>query len=303
MKVFVTGASGYIGGSVARLLVTAGHAVRGLTRDAAKAGGLARLGIAPVIGSLDDAPLLTAEARAADAVINAADSDHRGAAETLITALAGSGRALIHTSGSSIMADSAAGEASDLVHDDHVFDLPGRFTPVAEKAARVAIDRLVLDAAERGVRASVLCNTLIYGTGLGIAAESVQVPTLAAVARRHGQPRHVGRGRNIWSNVHIGDVAALYLAALERGASGFFFVESGEASFHDLTAALGAALGLAPPEPWPIAEAVAELGYTRAMFSYGSNSRVRGPRARAELGFAPAGETLGAWIARAYGGG
>lgn len=303
MKVFVTGASGYIGGSVARLLVTAGHTVRGLTRDAAKAGLLARLGITPVIGSLDDAPLLTAEARAADAVINAADSDHRGAAETLITALAGSGRALIHTSGSSIMADSAAGEASDLIHDDHVFDRPGWFTPVAEKAARVAIDRLVLDAAGRGVRASVLCNTLIYGAGLGIAADSVQVPTLAAIARRHGRPRHVGRGRNIWSNVHIADAAALYLAALERGASGFFFVESGEASFHDLTAALGAALGLPPPEPWPIAEAVAELGYTRAMFSYGSNSRVRGPRARAELGFAPAGEPLGAWIARAYGAG
>ena len=303
MKIFITGASGYIGGSVARRLVAAGHAVRGLTRDAAKAGGLARLGIAPVVGSLDDAPLLTAEAQAADAVINAADSDHRGAAEALIAALAGSGRALIHTSGSSIMADSAAGEASDVIYDDTVFDLPGRFTPVAEKAARVAIDRLVLDAAGRGVRASVLCNTLIYGTGLGIAAESVQVPTLAAVARRHGRPRHVGRGRNIWSNVHIDDVAALYLAALERGAGGFFFVESGEASFHDLTASLGAALGLPPPAPWPIAEAVAELGYTRALFSYGSNSRVRGRRARAELGFAPAAEPLGVWITRAYGGG
>ncbi len=303
MKIFITGASGYIGGSVAVRARAGGHAVRGLTRDPAKAGALARLGIEPVIGSLDDAPLLAAEARAADAVINAADSDHRGAAEALIAALAGSGRALIHTSGSSIMADSAAGEASETVFEDSVFDLPGTFTPVAEKAARVAIDRLVLDAASRGVRASVLCNTLIYGTGLGVAADSVQVPTLAAIARRHGRPRHVGRGRNIWSNVHIDDVAALYLAALERGAGGFFFVESGEASFHDLTAALGAALGLPPPEPWPIAEAVAELGTTRAMFSYGSNSRVRGRRARAELGFAPAAEPLGAWIARAYGAG
>ena len=69
MKIFVTGASGYIGGSVAALLVKRGHQVRGLVRDAAKAEGVRAHGITPVLGTLDDAALLEAEARAADAVL------------------------------------------------------------------------------------------------------------------------------------------------------------------------------------------------------------------------------------------
>ncbi|MBB2915296.1 nucleoside-diphosphate-sugar epimerase [Streptosporangium becharense] len=99
----VTGASGYIGGAVATRLLRAGHTVTGLTRDATRAGDLARLGIQPVVGSLDDASTLTEHAGRADAVVNAADSDHRRAVETLIAALAGSGKPLIHTSGSSIV--------------------------------------------------------------------------------------------------------------------------------------------------------------------------------------------------------
>ncbi len=81
MKIFVTGANGYIGGSVASTLIADGHKVRGLVRSREKADAVAAHGVAPVIGSLDDADLLQAEARAADAVVNAASSDHRGAVE------------------------------------------------------------------------------------------------------------------------------------------------------------------------------------------------------------------------------
>ena len=81
MRIFVTGASGYIGGSVAAALAADGHAVRGLVRSDAKA--VAAHGIAPVIGTLDDTDLLQTEAQGADAVINAASSDHRGAVEAL----------------------------------------------------------------------------------------------------------------------------------------------------------------------------------------------------------------------------
>ena len=91
MRIFLTGATGFIGGAVAAALTAAGHSVRGLVRDSAKAEIVAGYGIEPVIGSLDDAAVLQAEAGAADAVINAASSDHRGAVEALIAALSGSG--------------------------------------------------------------------------------------------------------------------------------------------------------------------------------------------------------------------
>ena len=94
MKIFITGANGYIGGSVASALIAAGHKVRGLVRSKQKADAVAAHGVEPVIGSLDNGELLLAEAQAADAVINAASSDHRGAVEALISGLSGSGKSV-----------------------------------------------------------------------------------------------------------------------------------------------------------------------------------------------------------------
>jgi uncharacterized protein YbjT (DUF2867 family) len=79
MKVFVTGASRYIGGSIAARLIAAGHTVTGLAHSTATARKIEALGIEPVVGSLDDTRVLAASAERADAVVNAADSDHRGA--------------------------------------------------------------------------------------------------------------------------------------------------------------------------------------------------------------------------------
>jgi nucleoside-diphosphate-sugar epimerase len=293
MKVFVTGPGGYIGGSVAARLAEAGHEVRGLVRSPATADAVRRFGIEPVRGSLDDSGLLAAEADRADAVVNAASSDHRGAVEALVGALAGSGKALLHTSGSSVVGDDARGEPSDAVFEE---DTP--LSPTGGRAARVAIDRFVVDAAERGVRSAVLCNTLIYGTGLGPHEDSIQIPALVNQAKRSGVPRHVGRGLNVWSTVHIEDVAALYRLILENPeARGFMFVESGEASFRDMVGAIARRLGLGEPEPWPLEDAIREWGPDRATYALGSNSRVRGRRARA-LGWAPRHASVLDWIAR-----
>jgi uncharacterized protein YbjT (DUF2867 family) len=117
MRIFLTGANGFVGGAVAQALISAGHSVRGLVRDKTKAESVKAHGIEPVIGSLEDTAVLQAEARAADAVINAASSDHRGAVEALIAAISGSGKPLIHSSGSSIVADLAMGEPSDRIFD------------------------------------------------------------------------------------------------------------------------------------------------------------------------------------------
>ncbi len=290
MRIFVTGANGFIGGAVASVLVAAGHSVRGLVRDQAKADAVAAHGVEPVVGNLDEPALLQAEAGAADAVINAASSDHRGAVEALIAGLAGSGKPFLHSSGSSIVADLAMGEPSD-----RIFDEATPLAPLPDKAARVAIDRLVLGAA--GIRSVVLCNTMIYGHALGPPAQSVQIPALVRQAKASGVVRYIGRGLNRWSNVHIADVAALYLLALAKApAATFMYVESGEAALGGIAAAIATRLGLGAPQSWSAEQAIAAWGRNMAVFSLGSNSRVRG-KAAAELGWAPARRSVTDWVA------
>jgi len=290
MRIFLTGANGYIGGSAAAALVAAGHSVRGLVRDGAKAAAVSAHGIEPVIGSLDDAALLQAEARAADAVINAASSDHRGTLEALIAALSDSGKCLIHSSGSSIVADLAMGEPSEKIFDE---DTP--LVPVADKAARVAIDRLVLAAP--GVRSVVLCNSMIYGNAIGPRAQSVQIPALVRQARASGIVRYIGRGLNRWSNVHIADVATLYVLALAKAsAATFMYAESSEESLRAIADAVAARLKLGAAQSWSADEAIAYWGRNTALYSLGSNSRVRS-KAAAALGWSPTRRSITQWIA------
>jgi nucleoside-diphosphate-sugar epimerase len=294
MRVFLTGANGFIGRAVASALIADGHSVRGLVRNKAKVGAVAAHGVEPVIGSLDDAALLQAEAHAADAVVNAANSDHRGAAEALIAGLTGSGKPFLHSSGSSIVADLAMGEPSD-----RIFDEAMPIEPQAEKAARVAIDRLVLNAA--GIRAVVLCNSMIYGNALGAPARSVQIPALAEQAQVSGVARYIGRGLNRWSNVHIADVAALYALAIRKPPAGtFMYVESGEEALGEIVRALATRLGLGSAQSWSADEAIAAWGRNMVTFSLGSNSRVRG-KAAFDLGWAPRRRSVIRWIAEELG--
>ena len=115
--------------------------------------------------------MLQAEAGSSEGVVNAANSGHRGAIEALIAGLIGSGKPLIHTSGSSVVADKAMGEPSD-----RIFFEQTPIEPEPERVERVAIDQLVLGAT--GIRSVVLCNTMIYGNALGVPARSGQIPAL-----------------------------------------------------------------------------------------------------------------------------
>jgi nucleoside-diphosphate-sugar epimerase len=290
MKIFVTGASGFIGGSFAAEAIRRGHQVHGLVRSAEKAQACEAFGIVPVHGTLADHDLLAEQARTADAVVNAASSDDRPAIDALLRALSGSGKALLHTSGSSIVADHANGEPSDAVFDEE--HLP---TPTEDKAARVALDHAVLS--HPGVRSIVLCNSLIYGDALGPHAQSVQLPLLINRARETGEAVYIGRGFNRWSTVHIADVVDLYLLALERASAGTFaFVESGEASFRDMAQSIANGLHLEKPASVTIDAAEAIWGKARARYSLASNSRVRSLRTR-PLGWSPNGMTVHQWIA------
>jgi nucleoside-diphosphate-sugar epimerase len=289
MNIFITGASGYIGGTIAEALLAAGHRVSGLARSEATAAALRDRGIAPVRGTLDDSEMLAAAARAADATINAANAAHRAAAETMVTALAGSGKAFIHTSGSSIVGTRARGELVEAVFDE---DTP--FTPTPQRAERVAIDSMVRAAAGNGVRSVVIAPSLIYGRGRGLNPHSMQVPWLIAFAKKAGVAKHIGSGENRWSNVHIDDLVRLYLAALERAPAGaFYFAENGESSMRETCEAISRMLGFGGrTQSMTVEEAASEWGDGPANDTMGSNSRVRAKRARAELGWWPARRAL-----------
>ncbi len=284
MKIFCTGASGYIGGSVAAKLIASGHQVRGLVRSTESAEKVRAHGIEPVIGPLDDAAILASAAKAADAVVNAASADHSGAAMALLDALAGSGKVFIHTSGSSIVGTRSAGTRMD-----DVFDETTPFTPSPARAARVALDKTILSYASRGVRPAIICPSLIYGIGLGAKADSVQVPWLIRTARKHAVAKHYGPGENVWSNVHIDDLVDLYAQVLEAAPAGaFYFAENGENSMRELCVAISRMLGFdGTTKAMTLEEAAAEWGSGAAQDTMGSNSRVRAVRARKELGWAP----------------
>jgi nucleoside-diphosphate-sugar epimerase len=284
MRVFVTGASGYIGGSVAVRLVAEGHQVSGLVRSKDAAAKVDELGIAPVHGTLADRDVLVEAARTADAVVNAANSDNQDVIDAILPALAGTGKLFLQTSGSSIVGDNAGGEPGEKVYDE---DTP--VTPLPDKVERVAINDRVRAAAADGVRGVVLCPTLIYGTGHGPHKDSIQVPQLIDLARKSGAARHVGRGLNIWSNVHIDDLVDLYVLAIEQAKPGsFLYAENGEASMKALAAAISRLLGFGGrTEAIALEDATREWGGVAAAFTFGSNSRVRARRARADLGWRP----------------
>ncbi|WP_307486032.1 NAD-dependent epimerase/dehydratase family protein [Pseudarthrobacter sulfonivorans] len=293
MKVLVLGASGYIGGSVAVRLVEEGFSVTGLIRDETKGAQLKELGIEPLIGDLDDADLLKGEAQKADAIICAANADHRESVESILEAVKGTNKVIIHTSGSSLIGDDARGlKLSEKIYDE--------YTPMEiheGKKARYAIDLMVLDAAKRGVRSAVICPSLVYGTSRGLNKRSIQVPFLVDQAKKNGVVKVVGSGVNRWSTVHITDLEELYLLALQSAPAGaFYFAENGESSYLEIGEAIALRLGLSGVSSWNADEAAEKWGQARAFFTFGSNSRVRSKRAKTQLNWSPKHDSVVKWI-------
>lgn len=289
MRFFVTGASGYIGGSVAQKLRDAGHEVLGLVRSEEKARLLKERGIKPIVGTLDEAETLADGARQADAVVHAASADHPGAVETLVAALERSGKLLIHTSGSSIVADNANGEyASPVVFTEDTY-----FEPVPNRQTRVAINRYVRQAGiDKGIRTVVICPSLIYGTGRGPQPDSDQIPKLTALSKHIGAGVYFGKGLNRYSNVYIDDLLNLYLLTIEKAPSAsFFFAENGDASFKEIAESISRSLGLGgKTRSLDVADVIRQYGEATG-YGVASNSRVSAVNAR-RLGWSAKGPSL-----------
>lgn len=289
MKIFITGATGYIGGSVSAALMAAGHQVSGLARSDEATVALAKLGIRPVRGTLDDSEVLARAALDADVTVNAANAGHRTAAAAMLKALANTGKSFLHTDGSSIVGTRSRGELVEKVFDE---DTP--FTPTPQRAARVEIDKMVLNAAGNGIRSIVIAPSLIYGLGHGINSQSIQVPWLIKAAKKFGVAKYIGPGENRWANVHIDDVMGLYVLAIEKAPAGaFYYAENGENSMREICEAISRMLGQGGrTESMTVQEAESEWGDGPANDTMGSNSRVRAKRARAELDWKPKARSL-----------
>lgn len=284
MDIFVTGATGYIGGSMAVAMIEAGHTVYGLVRSESRASQVREFGIEPILGTLDDPEILATAANRVDAVINCALSDHRGAVTAMLDAMEGSGKIFLQSSGTSVFGRPDRGERCDAIFSE---DTP--YEPSPGRIERYKLNNDIIAAANRGIRTVVLFPPLIYGEGRGVNSDSIHVPWLLRLAEKTGIARHIGPGENIWSTVHIDDLTDLYQLALQNAPAGtFYFAENGEVSIRDICIAINKMMGVdLPPEPMMIEEAMAEWGENHAEHTMASNSRIRSKRAQEELGWSP----------------
>jgi nucleoside-diphosphate-sugar epimerase len=215
MKVFVTGATGFIGSAIVRELIQAGHQVLGLARSDTAAASLAAAGAEVQRGALDDRDRLRSGAAASDGVIHlayihdfsqyetAARTDHR-AIETLGEALAGSNRPFVITSGTALLPHSRLGTEVDAPD-------AGGFG-----AVRGAAEEVALSFATRGVRVSVVRPApSVHGEG-----DHGFVAALIGIAREKGVSGYIGDGSNRWAAVHRLDLAHLFRLALETAPAG-----------------------------------------------------------------------------------
>ena len=222
--------------------------------------------------------------------IASAASDHRGAVEALISGLSGSGKPLIHSSGGSIVADLAVGEPFD-----RIFDEMTPIVPLTERAARIAIDQPVAYGPRHPISGAL--QSMIYGSALGLRRQHPDNRTGYGVraGRTRCAARYIGRGLNRGRNVHIADVAALYVLAIGRAPAEPLHVcreWRGALGVSSEQLRPGSVLGMRNPYQ-PKRRRV--LGPEPGGIS-GSNSRVRG-RAAVNLGWLPAHRSITRWIA------
>ncbi|KAF9107820.1 hypothetical protein BGX29_004659 [Mortierella sp. GBA35] len=230
LRVFVLGATGYIGSTFLDLFLkkkttARDYAIRALVRSQEKADKDIRpQGIEPVLGSLDDIALIEDEAANADIVLNFADADHLTSTQAILRGLTQRPRReegrrrpiLIHTSGTGVLLDFALGRFSnDTIYYDN--DVAQLNTLDISQPHRIVDVEIINPALVGVVDTYIVAPPTIWGFGTGRGNNnSIQIPLLIATSLKHGQASQIGQGLNIWSKVHVIDLAHFYISLLER---------------------------------------------------------------------------------------
>jgi len=267
MKVFVTGATGFIGTGVVRELLAAGHQVLGLARSDAAAASLAAVGVEAHRGSLDDLESLQSGAATSDGVIHTAFNTNlnhdffdfaksveveRQAIETLGATLAGSSRPFVVTSGTAALLPGGVRTEEDAIDT------------TSSVAARLALEDVVLEMASRGVRTSVVR----LPPSVHDEDDHGFVPALIATARAKGISAYPGDGSNRWASVHRRDAARVYRLALESAEAGsrFHAVADEGVPVRDIAEVIGRHLNI-PVVSLPVEQAVEHFGWIGNFFA------------------------------------
>ncbi|KAF8941634.1 hypothetical protein EDD21DRAFT_387022 [Dissophora ornata] len=229
IRVFITGVTGYIGSTTLDLLLKketniSKYSFRALVRSPEKAERDIRpLSIVPVIGSLDDLDLLTQEAANTDVFLHFADADHHPAIKAILKGLLHRPRPdggrkrpiLIHTTGTGVLLDDAEGGfASKAVYYDN--DV-AQLNTLAPTQYHRDVDLEIISPELVGkIDTYIVAPPTIWGTGTGTGNHnSIQIPHHVEYSLKHGQDLQIGKGLNIWSKVHIVDLAHFYITLLE----------------------------------------------------------------------------------------
>ncbi|KAF4986468.1 hypothetical protein FDECE_15937 [Fusarium decemcellulare] len=310
-KIFVTGATGYVGGDALYTLLREHpeYEITALVRSKEKGDVVTSQypSIQLVYGDLDDSTLLVEQVSKADITCHWANCEHEGAAKAIVDGLSRkTGDApgfLIHLSGADIICFPDLRDDTYGIKRDHVFDdWDGleEVTSPPDDAPHREVDLAILEGAKKGEKTAIVCPPTIYGPGRGPGNKrSIQVPKMALSSLRRGSALTVQGGKNIWNSVHVHDLSKLFLKLVEAaaqgggqadwGSKGFYFAENGDFDWKAIAERI--AKDAKDQGLWK-SEKIEQLSvedankvWSYASFFWGTNSRSRAVRARKVLGW------------------
>jgi nucleoside-diphosphate-sugar epimerase len=276
MKIYLTGATGYIGSAVADALLAAKHTVIGMARSDEAEDKLRKRGVTPHRADLKHPETLSDAIGSCDGIISiGTTNDGRldsAAVTHMLDLLKDTGKPIVYTSGVWVLGDTGG----------KVVDETAPLNPAALVAWRPDMEQLVLNSAAGNIRTVVIRPGIVYGRGGGIAADFVQS------ARQSGAARFVGTRENRWPVIHVDDLADLFVKALERAPAGSLYHAADASIYRVMEIAEAASFGAGAggrAESWPLDDARKTLGaYADALVL---DQQISSEKARRELGWTP----------------
>eukprot|EP01117_Protostelium_nocturnum_P019401 TRINITY_DN8408_c0_g1_i1.p1 TRINITY_DN8408_c0_g1~~TRINITY_DN8408_c0_g1_i1.p1 ORF type:complete len:344 (-),score=131.33 TRINITY_DN8408_c0_g1_i1:163-1194(-) len=316
ISILITGATGYIGGTVLGHLLKSSIRpqieITALIRDSNQSETIQKIGVKPIqFSGLDDLEVIKEASSQVDFVINTASASHHTSAIAIIEGQSlrkKSGKrsfGILHTSGTSILSDRNGGNySSEEIHSD-LEDIYSFEKNHEESYSQRITDLAVFENGEKyGVDVRIICPPTIYGKGTGpVATLSQQVPNIVRGSLKEGQTIVIGKGAGIWDHCHVSDVASLFELitrkvingeTVPKGKEGFFFCENGDHTWLQVSEGVAKelkSLGKLPTEEIKsvtVQRLADHLGGNVSVVELGlaSNSRSRAEKSR-KLGWNP----------------